>query len=79
MPIHGAAEFFSSVGYSQLVIGAAAVSAVITFKAWAGGRRTTWERDWAGKMIFIIVRTLVLAPVHALSSRHHQHRPSSRL
>jgi hypothetical protein len=55
MPIHSLASFFGNASTSQLVVGAATVAGVYGVKVWSGGKTSTWERDWAGRMILIVV------------------------
>lgn len=55
MPVHGLSNLFDSASGNQLLFGAAGLLGVVGIKAWSGGRKCTWERDWAGKMILIIV------------------------
>ncbi len=56
MPIHSAAAWLSTgaslTGYAYA--GLALVGA-LALKRWASGRRNTWERDWAGKMVLVVV------------------------
>ncbi|WWC90168.1 uncharacterized protein L201_005101 [Kwoniella dendrophila CBS 6074] len=54
MPVHSLASLFGNITTSQLVIGAITFALVIFVKAWAGGRKCTWERDWKGKMILVV-------------------------
>ncbi|RSH83956.1 hypothetical protein EHS25_005200 [Saitozyma podzolica] len=54
MPIHTLASAFGSASSSQLVLGGATLVGVYSTKVWAGGKRSAWERDWAGKMILIV-------------------------
>lgn len=37
------------------MIAASTIAGATYAKARAGGRKCTWERDWAGKMIMIVV------------------------
>lgn len=56
MPIHGIAALLEGrVNYRYAVTGVIFVVLVAMLKAWSGGRKNTWERDWAGKMILVIV------------------------
>lgn len=55
MPIHTLASAFGTASSSQLVLGGATLVGVYSTKVWAGGKRSAWERDWAGKMILIVV------------------------
>lgn len=58
MPIHGIAALLEGrVNYGYAVTAVILVVLAATLKAWAGGRKNTWERDWAGKMILVIVST----------------------
>ncbi|WRT63245.1 uncharacterized protein IL334_000148 [Kwoniella shivajii] len=54
MPVHTLAEVFGNISTSQLILGATTFALVISIKAWAGGRKCTWERDWKGKMILVV-------------------------
>jgi hypothetical protein len=58
MPIHGIAALLEGrVNYGYAVTAVILVILAATLKAWSGGRKNTWERDWAGKMILVIVST----------------------
>lgn len=58
MPIHGIAALLEGrVNYGYAVTAVILVVLAATLKAWSGGRKNTWERDWAGKMILVIVST----------------------
>jgi hypothetical protein len=55
MPIHTAAsllQYIDPTTFGLTVFGVAITGYV---KQRSGGRKCTWERDWAGKMILIIV------------------------
>ncbi|KAL7420205.1 hypothetical protein Q5752_005171 [Cryptotrichosporon argae] len=54
MPIHLAAGLLQHVDTSVLVGCAGAALAAYTARTWVGGRRCTWEREWAGKLIMIV-------------------------
>ncbi|KAH8084036.1 hypothetical protein HD553DRAFT_296451 [Filobasidium floriforme] len=55
MPIHGIAALLEGrVNYGYAVTAVILVVLAATLKAWSGGRKNTWERDWAGKMILVI-------------------------
>ncbi|WVR03121.1 hypothetical protein IAU60_000111 [Kwoniella sp. DSM 27419] len=54
MPVHSLATFFGDVSASQLVVGAFAFALIIAVKTLVGGRKCTWERDWAGKMVLVV-------------------------
>ncbi|WVQ64345.1 uncharacterized protein L199_002507 [Kwoniella botswanensis] len=54
MPVHSLASAFGNISPSQLMLGAFIFALVIVVKAWAGGRKCTWERDWKGKMILVV-------------------------
>jgi hypothetical protein len=56
MPVHTAASILSSVDTTHFVLAALGVAGLGWVKQKMGGRTCTWERDWAGKMILIIVR-----------------------
>lgn len=79
MPIHSLATFLGDTNTSQLFFGAAALATVVGVKAWSGGRKCTWERDWAGKMIMIVVSrdeglsSLVIADLCTLGSTDSRH------
>ena len=56
MPIHGIAALLEgkvNYRYATLAVGVIVVLAML--KAWSGGRKNTWARDWAGKMILVVV------------------------
>ena len=55
MPIHTAAKYLDNASPNQLLFGAVGLLTFYIVKAWAGGRRCTWEREWAGKMILVVV------------------------
>ena len=55
MPIHLTAWELGDVRPSKLVLAAIALIVLVALKAHFGGRRSTWERDWAGKMILVVV------------------------
>ncbi len=55
MPIHSIATAFSDARTEYILGAVAAVVLLYSVKIWAGGRKCTWERDWAGKMILIAV------------------------
>jgi hypothetical protein len=70
MPIHGIAALLEGrVNYGYAVTAVILVVLAATLKAWSGGRKNTWERDWAGKMILVIVSTDSSLP-------RHKHRPT---
>nr|XP_031862078.1 uncharacterized protein CI109_002491 [Kwoniella shandongensis]KAA5529150.1 hypothetical protein CI109_002491 [Kwoniella shandongensis] len=54
MPVHSLAEYLGDISTSQLVVGAGVFAVLFWLKAWSGGRSTTWEREWAGKMILVV-------------------------
>ncbi|WWC67282.1 uncharacterized protein I206_101190 [Kwoniella pini CBS 10737] len=54
MPVHSLATVFGNISSSQLIVGAITFALIIFVKAWAGGRKCTWERDWKGKMILVV-------------------------
>jgi hypothetical protein len=56
MPIHGIAALLEgkvNYRYAALAVGVIVVLAML--KAWSGGRKNTWARDWAGKMVLVVV------------------------
>ncbi|WWD22715.1 hypothetical protein CI109_107208 [Kwoniella shandongensis] len=55
MPVHSLAEYLGDISTSQLVVGAGVFAVLFWLKAWSGGRSTTWEREWAGKMILVVI------------------------
>jgi hypothetical protein len=55
MPVNYLASHASYVSTNRLILAALAVLGVYVLKAWTGGRRNTWERDWTGKMILVVV------------------------
>jgi hypothetical protein len=55
MVVHTAAQLVDYVSVPQLIGGSIAAAGLWSVKAWAGGRKCTWEREWAGKMILIVV------------------------
>ncbi|OCF34854.1 hypothetical protein I316_03400 [Kwoniella heveanensis BCC8398] len=54
MPVHSLATLFGDVSVDTLVVGALAFAAILGIRTWLGGRKCTWERDWAGKMILVV-------------------------
>ncbi|ORY27349.1 hypothetical protein BCR39DRAFT_538425 [Naematelia encephala] len=54
MPIHSVASLVDDIATNNIILAAFGFATVISLKAWAGGRKCTWERDWAGKMILIV-------------------------
>ncbi|WVF66581.1 hypothetical protein IAT40_001321 [Kwoniella sp. CBS 6097] len=54
MPVHSLATLFGDISVDTLIVGALAFAAILGVRTWLGGRRCTWERDWAGKMILIV-------------------------
>ena len=61
MPIHSIASYLDNATGSQLIVGALALAGFYGIRVWAGGRKCTWEREWAGKMILVVVRDFRLA------------------
>jgi hypothetical protein len=58
MPIHGIDSLIEGrVNYSYALIAVGVVTVALSIKAWASGRKNTWERDWAGKMVLVVVGT----------------------
>lgn len=60
MVVHTAAQLVNYVSVPQLIGGSVAAAGLWSVKAWAGGRKCTWEREWAGKMILVVVRRVPL-------------------
>ena len=58
MPIHTVASTLQNVDRNLLFWSAVALLVLRFIKAKAGGRKSTWEREWAGKMILISVGAL---------------------
>ena len=56
MPTHIVASYLQHFDTGVLMTSAALLGGSVYLKARAGGRKNTWERDWAGKMIIILVR-----------------------
>ena len=56
MPVHSLATVLQYVEGNYLILGALGIGALGLIKIRSGGRKTTWEREWAGKMILIVVR-----------------------
>ncbi|KAE8541228.1 hypothetical protein D1P53_002585 [Cryptococcus gattii VGV] len=54
MPIHTIASAFGDISTSQLIAGAATFAVIFWLKLWSGGKKCTWEREWAGKMILVV-------------------------
>jgi len=55
MVVHTAAQLVEYVSVPQLIGGSVAAAGIWSVKAWAGGRKCIWEREWAGKMIMVVV------------------------
>jgi hypothetical protein len=55
MPIHSIATVLDDVEISTVITAALTLLGIVSVKAWSGGRKCTWEREWAGKMILIVV------------------------
>jgi hypothetical protein len=56
MPIHSLASYLSdAVEVSTVVSVVVGVAGLFAVNRWAAGRKNTWERDWAGKMILVVV------------------------
>lgn len=58
MPVHTIATYVENATESKLFLSAAALILAVALKVWSGGRSCTRERDWAGKMILIVVSIL---------------------
>ncbi|OWZ36391.1 hypothetical protein C347_00562 [Cryptococcus neoformans AD2-60a] len=54
MPIHTLASVFGDISTSQLIAGAATFAVVFWVKLWSGGKKCSWEKEWAGKMILVV-------------------------
>ena len=55
MPIHSAASWLGHYDLANTAAVVLACTALWALKSWLGGRQNTWERDWAGKMILVVV------------------------
>lgn len=55
MPVNSISAALNPVSANRLVAGGIAAVSLYTLKAWAGGRLNTWERDWSGKLILVVV------------------------
>lgn len=55
MVVHTAAQIVEYVSVPNLIGGTVGAAGLWSLKARAGGRKCTWEREWAGKMIMIVV------------------------
>lgn len=55
MVVHISAELFGGFDYNTLVAVAATTATAYAVKVFAGGKKCTWEREWAGKLIMIAV------------------------
>lgn len=55
MPVHSLASLLTHASVPSVIGASSAVAVLVGVKAWAGGRKCTWERDWAGKMILVVV------------------------
>lgn len=60
MPIHTIASAFGDISTSQLIAGATTFAVIFWIKLWSGGKKCSWEREWAGKMILVVVRCLFI-------------------
>lgn len=58
MVVHSAAQLVNYIPLQQVLGSTVAAAGLWSVKAWAGGRKCVWERDWAGKMILIVVSTI---------------------
>jgi hypothetical protein len=61
MVVHTAAQIVEYVSVPTLIAGSVGAAGMWSVKAWAGGRKCTWEREWAGKMIMVVVSLRVYA------------------
>lgn len=55
MPVHFASRALDGVPTSTLTYTALAAIAAYGVKVITGGRKSIWEREWAGKLIMIVV------------------------
>jgi hypothetical protein len=55
MPIHSAASWLGHYDLANTAAVVLACTVLWALKSWLGGRQNTWERDWAGKMILVVV------------------------
>jgi hypothetical protein len=78
MPVHSAASLLTHTSIGSIIGVSTGVAALVGLKAWSGGRKCTWERDWAGKMILIIVSCESCCSLTRHTSRRRL-RTSSRL
>jgi hypothetical protein len=67
MVVHSAATLVNYVSVPQVVGGSIVAAGLWSVKAWAGGRKCTWEREWAGKMILVVVGLSPQSRVKALA------------
>ncbi|WVQ72271.1 hypothetical protein IAR50_001821 [Cryptococcus sp. DSM 104548] len=54
MPVHSLASAVGDISTSHLMVAAATFLVIFSLKIWSGGKKNTWEREWAGKMILIV-------------------------
>ncbi|WVQ94190.1 hypothetical protein IAU59_001268 [Kwoniella sp. CBS 9459] len=54
MPVHSLASLFGDISIDTLIVGALTFAAILGVRTWLSGRKCTWERDWAGKMILVV-------------------------
>lgn len=59
--VHSAAQLVEYVSVQTLIGSTVVAAGAWSVKAWAGGRKCTWEREWAGKMIMVVVSLVVSA------------------
>ena len=72
--VHTAAQIVEYVSVPTLIAGTVGAAGMWSVKAWAGGRKCTWEREWAGKMIMVVVSqstSLGKAETRSLSDLFH--------
>ncbi|ORX35052.1 hypothetical protein BD324DRAFT_633748 [Kockovaella imperatae] len=73
MPVNTVASLLENVDGRFLILGAVTMSLLYVVKVWSAGPKTTWERDWAGKMILVIAPP---SPVILQLLDHLLHLPS---
>lgn len=55
MPIHSIATYLSAAPATPILIIVVCLATILVLKSWSNGRVNTWERDWGGKMILVLV------------------------
>jgi hypothetical protein len=61
MPVNYLSESLSGISNSNLVLAALGGITAYGLKVATGGRKSIWEREWAGKLIMVVVRLLPLS------------------